>query len=65
MRGPATRQRRPLRILVAPSGFKEGLDVSDVATAIARGVRRAIPDCEIAVVPIFDGGEGFTRALVG
>lgn len=56
--------RRSLRVLIAPSGFKEGLDVSDVATAMARGVRRALPDCELAVVPVFDGGEGFTRALV-
>ena len=56
--------RGRLRILVAPSGFKEGLDVSDVATAMARGVRRALPDCELAVVPVFDGGEGFTRAMV-
>lgn len=54
----------PLRILVAPSGFKEGLDVSDVANAMARGVRKAMPDCELTVVPVFDGGEGFARALI-
>ncbi len=63
MRDTATGRRRP-RILVAPSGFKEGLDVTDVATAIARGVRRAVPGCDLMVVPVFDGGEGFTRALV-
>ena len=56
--------RRRLRVLVAPSGFKEGLDVSDVAAAMARGVRKALPDCDLAVVPVFDGGEGFTRAMV-
>lgn len=61
--GNATSRRR-LRVLVAPSGFKEGLDVSDVAQAMARGVRRALPDCDLAVVPVFDGGEGFTRAMV-
>jgi glycerate kinase len=55
---------RPLRVLVAPSGFKEGLDVSDVAAAMARGVRRALPGCDLSVMPVFDGGEGFTRALV-
>lgn len=54
----------PLRILIAPSGFKEGLDVSDVADAMARGVRKTLPDCELTVVPVFDGGEGFARALV-
>lgn len=59
---PASQGR--LRVLVAPSGFKEGLDVSDVAAAIGRGVRRVLPDCDLAVVPVFDGGEGFTRAIV-
>ena len=53
----------PMTILVAPSGFKEGLDVSDVADAITRGVRRALPSAKIVVVPVFDGGEGFARAL--
>ncbi len=59
----ATRQRR-LRVLVAPSGFKEGLDVSEVAEAMARGVLRALPDCLLTVIPVFDGSEGFARALV-
>ena len=61
---PSLPRSRRLRVLVAPSGFKEGLDVSDVAEAMARGVRRALPDCDLVVVPVFDGGEGFTRALV-
>ena len=53
----------PLTILVAPSGFKEGLDVGDVADAITRGVRRALPSSKIITVPVFDGGEGFARTL--
>lgn len=62
MRVRASKTR--LRVLVAPSGFKEGLDVSEVADAIARGVRKAAPSCALTVVPVFDGGEGFARALV-
>lgn len=33
----------PLTVLVAPSGFKEGVDAAEVAQAIAQGVRRALP----------------------
>jgi glycerate 2-kinase len=48
----------PLKVLVAPSGFKECLDADRVAECLARGVRRAAPTAEIAVVPVVDGGEG-------
>jgi glycerate 2-kinase len=54
----------PLNILVAPSGFKEGLDARAVAAAIACGAARALPAATITRVPLMDGGEGFTRALV-
>ncbi len=53
-----------LRILVAPSGFKECLQAWDVAGAIADGVRRALPSARVTSLPMTDGGEGFTRAFV-
>lgn len=53
-----------MSVLVAPSGFKESLDVAAVTEAIAAGVRRAIPDARILRAPMVDGGEGTTRALV-
>lgn len=53
----------PLRIVVAPSGFKESLSAEDVAQAIAEGIRRAAPDAEIVQVPLVDGGEGFAKTL--
>jgi len=53
-----------LNILVAPSGFKESLNVNDVVAAISEGCKRALPDCSILKAPMVDGGEGFTRALV-
>jgi len=53
-----------LNILVAPSGFKEGLDARAVAAAMARGARRALADATVVELPLMDGGEGFTRALV-
>lgn len=51
-------------VLVAPSGFKESLDVDDVAKAISAGVKRANPSARILLAPMVDGGEGFTKGLV-
>lgn len=53
-----------LRVLIAPSGFKESLGADEVADCIASGVRRAVPDAHIRKAPLADGGEGFARALV-
>src|SRR3546814_6929544 len=50
---------RALRILVAPSGFKEGLSAERVCAAIAAGVRSVCPAAEIDCLPVPDGGEGF------
>lgn len=53
-----------LHILVAPNGFKEGLSARAAAEAISAGVRRAMPDAHISAIPMVDGGEGFTDALI-
>lgn len=53
-----------LTVLIAPSGFKESLSVTEVTEAIATGVRRAMPDARILRAPMVDGGEGFAEALV-
>ncbi|TSD84337.1 glycerate kinase [Mycobacterium sp. KBS0706] len=55
---------RRLHVLIAPSGFKEGLGVREVADAMARGVRQAAPRAKITRVPMIDGGEGFTEMMV-
>lgn len=52
-----------MRILVAPSGYKECLLADEVAAAIAAGLRRACPEAEVTALPLVDGGEGFTRAM--
>jgi glycerate kinase len=54
----------PLRVVVAPSGFKECLDADGVAAAIARGIRRAHPAADVVELPLLDGGEGFAKSLV-
>ncbi len=54
----------PLTVLVAPSGFKESLSVDETIQHIIRGGKRALPDATFLSIPMVDGGEGFTDALV-
>jgi glycerate 2-kinase len=53
-----------LRILIAPSGFKESLEADEVADCIEAGLLKVLPDATIHKAPLVDGGEGFTKALV-
>ncbi|MEO3973010.1 glycerate kinase [Streptomyces sp. CAU 1734] len=52
-----------IRVAVAPSGFKESLSAQSAAEAIATGVRRVLPDAEIDLIPLVDGGEGTAEAM--
>ncbi|MBW3624557.1 MAG: glycerate kinase [Armatimonadetes bacterium] len=51
-------------ILVAPDSFKGSLTAEQAAQTIAEGVLRVLPDAEIDLLPIADGGEGTTDALL-
>jgi glycerate kinase len=53
-----------LKVVIAPSGFKESLSAEEVAAAIAQGIRTACPTADIVTLPLVDGGEGFTKTLV-
>ena len=53
-----------LTILIAPSGFKEGLSAEEVADCIEAGFLRAAPQTRVLKAPLVDGGEGFTKTLV-
>ena len=53
-----------MRIVVAPNAFKECLSAPAVAQAMADGVRAAFPEAEIVQVPLSDGGDGATEALL-
>jgi glycerate kinase len=57
-------RRAPLRVLLAPCGFKENLLVGELIECMALGVAAAAPNAEILRAPMVDGGEGFTRTLV-
>lgn len=53
-----------IRILIAPDKFRGSLDASDVARAIGRGAKIALPYCEIDCLGLADGGEGFAETMV-
>jgi glycerate 2-kinase len=52
-----------VRILIAPDKFKGALNAREVAENIAKGLREVLPDAEIDVVPMADGGEGTAEAI--
>ncbi len=53
-----------MKVVIAPQGFKGNLTALQVSQAIDDGVRRVIPDVVTSLVPMADGGEGTTQALV-
>lgn len=55
--------KRPISVLLAPSGFKESLGVTEVIDAMAGGVAAALPGAGVLRAPMVDGGEGFTETL--
>ena len=53
----------PVRILIAPDKFKGALNAREVAQNIAKGLLDVLPDAQIEVVPMADGGEGTAEAI--
>jgi len=53
-----------LKVVIAPQGFKGNLTALQVSRAVDRGIRRVVPDVVTTLVPMADGGEGTTQALV-
>jgi glycerate kinase len=47
-----------MRILIAPDKFKGTLNAREVAKNIAKGLLDILPDAQIEMVPMADGGEG-------
>ncbi|KAI1868931.1 hypothetical protein JX265_006910 [Neoarthrinium moseri] len=58
--------RSNLKVLIAPSGFKECLGPEEVSNYIYEGLRRVLKDSNALLhkAPLHDGGEGFCKALV-
>ena len=53
-----------MKLVIAPDSFKESLDAEGVARAIAKGIESTLADVDIHCVPVADGGEGTTEALI-
>jgi glycerate 2-kinase len=52
-----------VRILIAPDKFKGALNARDAAQNIAEGLLDVMPDAQIEVMPMADGGEGTAEAI--
>ena len=52
-----------MKIIIAPDSFKESLPASEVAKAIKRGLKKALPESKCLLLPVGDGGEGTVDAI--
>lgn len=52
-----------MHILIAPDKFKGSLGAPAVAENIGAGLRDALPQADITLLPIADGGEGTARVI--
>lgn len=53
-----------MKVIVAMDSFKGSCSAFAAGEAIARGIRRVMPDAEIENLPVADGGEGTVDAIV-
>lgn len=53
-----------VKILIAPDKFKGSASAADVAADLARGLLRVLPQAEVRLVPMADGGDGTAAAVV-
>ena len=53
-----------MHVIIAPDKFKGSLTAPQVAAAIARGLREAVPGLDVRCLPVADGGDGTVDAAV-
>lgn len=53
-----------MKIVIAADSFKESLSAHQACTAIQRGFMQILPHADCVCVPMADGGEGTTDALI-
>ncbi|MDQ4502445.1 glycerate kinase [Sinomonas sp. ASV322] len=54
-----------MKIVLAPDKFKGSLTAPEVAEALADGIRGELPEAELVLVPVADGGVGTVSAALG
>jgi len=52
-----------MRFLIAPDKFKGSLTAREVADNISIGLRQVLPDAQIEILPLADGGEGTAEVI--
>ncbi|MDC7290730.1 glycerate kinase [Blautia schinkii] len=52
-----------MKVTIAVDSFKGSLTSLEAGQAVADGIKRVYPDCEICIRPLADGGEGTVQAL--
>lgn len=52
------------KFVLAPDSFKESLSALEVCQAMEKGIKKVFPEAEIISMPMADGGEGTTDALI-
>lgn len=53
-----------MKIIAAIDSFKGSLSSTEAGFAVKEGILRAMPDAEVCVRPLADGGEGTVEALI-
>lgn len=53
-----------MKIVVATDSFKGTLNADEACEIIANAVRQCVPDVELVLKPMADGGEGTAKALI-
>lgn len=53
-----------MRFVIAPDSYKGSLTSKEVGEIMARAIRREMPEADITVIPMADGGEGTVEAIV-
>ncbi len=54
-----------MKIIIAPDKFKGSLTAAEAAQAIARGISGILPEAQLKLFPLSDGGEGLVETLAG
>lgn len=53
-----------MKVVVAIDSFKGSMSSLEAGRAAAEGIKRAIPKADVTILPVADGGEGTTEALI-
>lgn len=56
--------RGTMKFVLVPDSFKESMTAKEVCQAMAKGIKRVLPEATIIENPMADGGEGTLDALV-